>query len=109
MNKFTVVGAVLVASTNACAESQEDWIVFRQLAASVMRVQAIVDGKVSAATAVGLTPQLAVTNCHVVGDSLDTQLMRGSLGTHAALIVRDTGRDICLLTTNASPAFVPDI
>jgi hypothetical protein len=88
MKRLIVAGAALLASTNACAQSQEDWIVLRQLAASVMRVQAIVDGKASYASGVALTSHLAVTNCHVVGNSLDAGLMRGSLSSPATLKVR---------------------
>ena len=109
MKSLIVVGAVLVSSTNACAQSQEDWIVLRQLAASVMQIQAMVDGNASIASAVGFTSQLAVTNCHVVGASLDARLMRGPLSTPATLKVRDSAHDICLLGVEASPAFVPNI
>ena len=54
MKSLIVVGAVLVSSTNAGAQSQEDWIVLRQLAASVMQVQAMVDGNASTASAVSV-------------------------------------------------------
>jgi serine protease Do len=109
MKRLIVAGAVLLVSNNACPQSQEDWTALRQLAASVMRVHAVVDGKASNASGVALTSHLAVTNCHVIGDSLDARLMRGSLSEPATLKVRDTGRDICLLTVDASPAFTPDI
>ena len=109
MKSLIFAGAALLASTNTCAQSPEDWIVLRQLAASVMRVQAIVDGKASNASGVALTSHLAVTNCHVVGNSLDAGLMRGSLSAPATLKVRDARRDVCLLSVDASPAFTPDI
>jgi S1-C subfamily serine protease len=109
MKSLIFAGAALLASTNAWAQSPEDWIVLRQLAASVMRVQAIVDDKASNASGVALTSHLAVTNCHVVGNSLHAALMRGSLSAPATLKVRDAIRDVCLLSVDASPAFTPDI
>ena len=51
------------------------------MAASVMRIQAIVDGKASIASGVALTSHLTVTNCHVVGNSLATGLICGSLSS----------------------------
>ena len=109
MKHLIVSCAALLASTNVCAQSQNEWIALRQLAASVMRVQAIVDGKASNASGVALTPHLAVTNCHVVGRSLDAGLMRGPLSSPATLKVRDARRDICLLHVDSSPAFTPEI
>jgi S1-C subfamily serine protease len=74
-----------------------------------MRVQAIVDGKANNASGVALTSHLAVTNCHVIGNSFNAGLMRGSLSSPATLKVRDTRRDVCLLNVDASPAFTPEI
>ena len=109
MKSAILAAAALVVIGDACAQSPEDWIVLRQLAASVIRVQAMVGGKASIASGVALTAKLAVTNCHVVGDSPNVRLMRGSLSAEGTLKVRDPGRDLCLLSVDPSPAFTPDI
>ena len=109
MKSAIMAATALVVMSDVCAQSPEDWIVLRQLAASVIRVQALVGGQASTASGVGLTSKLAVTNCHVVGDSTHVQLMRGSLSAAATLKVRDPERDLCLLNADPSPAFPPEI
>ena len=81
----------------------------RQLAASVMRVHSTVDGKASSASGVALASHLAVTNCHVLGNSADAILMRGSMSSPATLEAGNVHRDVCLLKVDASPAFMADI
>src|SRR5689334_15647821 len=95
--RLTGAGIALFGCATACAQTIEDWTVLRELAASVVRVQSMVSGKTSTASGVALTSDLAVTNCHVVGDSLDARVMRGSLSAAATLKLRDVNRDICIL------------
>src|SRR5690348_12459600 len=109
MKRLSAVGFALFASPLACAQSMDDWMVLRELAASVLHVQAAVAGRSSSASAVALSSGLVVTNCHVVGESLDARVMRGSLSAPARIVLRDADRDICILSVEGSPAFVPDI
>ena len=108
MRNLILAAAALLASGAACAQNQDDWIVLRQLAASVMQVQAVVNGGASYASGVALTPHLVVTNCHVLGTP-NARLMRGLMSTAATLRVGDPRHDVCLLNIEAALASAPDI
>jgi S1-C subfamily serine protease len=91
---------LILMPTLVRAQSTDDIIDVRQLASHVMQVNAETLG-----TAVALSENLAVTNCHVLGTASSARVARGSLTSTASLKTGDTGRDLCLLELEASPSF----
>lgn len=108
MRKLILATTALIVSGGAYAQTQDDWIVLRNLAVSVMQVQAVVNGRASYASGVALTPHLVVTNCHVLGTP-NARLMRGVVSAAATLRVGDPRHDVCLLNVDAALASIPDI
>ena len=108
MRNLLLAATALIVSVSACAQSQDDWIVLRQLAASVVQVQAVVNGRASYGSGVALTSHLVVTNCHVLGTP-DARMIRGVLNSPATLRVGDLRHDVCLLNLEAALASTPDI
>jgi S1-C subfamily serine protease len=108
MRNAILAATALIFSGSTYAQNQDDWIVLRHLAASVMQVQAMVNGRASYGSGVALTPHLVVTNCHVLGTP-DAKLMRGVVSSAASLRVGDPRHDVCLLNVDAALASTPAI
>ena len=92
--------AVALVPTLANAQDAAELITARQLVAHVMQVGADTLG-----SAVALSTHSAITNCHVLGAAKRVQVMRGGLTSNGSVAGGDTGRDLCLLQIEESPAF----
>jgi S1-C subfamily serine protease len=92
--------AVALVPTFGNAQDASELIAARQLAAHIMQVGADTLG-----SAVALGAHSAITNCHVLGTAQRAKVMRGGLTSNGNVVAGDTGRDLCLLQIEESPAF----
>lgn len=90
-----MLGAALAAPAARAALDQADYV---SIAASVLRVEAPRQrGGFALGSAVAVSPDQVVTNCHVTRDALAVHILRGGLRYPAASQSSDVVRDLCLL------------
>lgn len=92
---LAMIGCALVAPSAQAALDQADYV---SIAASVLRVEAPRQrGGYALGSAVAVSPDQVVTNCHVTRDALAVHILRGGLRYPAASQSSDVSRDLCLL------------
>lgn len=92
---LALIGTALAAPHVQAALDQADYV---SIAASVLRVEAPRQrGGYALGSAVAVSPDQVVTNCHVTRDALAVHILRGGLRYPAASQSSDVSRDLCLL------------
>lgn len=90
-----MLGCALAAPPAWSALDQADYV---SIAASVLRVEAPRQrGGYALGSAVAVSPDQVVTNCHVTRDALAVHILRGGLRYPASSQSSDVERDLCLL------------
>lgn len=92
---LAMLAGALAAPSVQAALDQADYV---SIAASVLRVEAPRQrGGYALGSAVAVSPDQVVTNCHVTRDALAVHILRGGLRYSAASQSSDVTRDLCLL------------